>query len=30
MKDGVFTMKMDRDGSGGIEATELLKAELDK
>lgn len=30
VKDGVFTMKMDRDGSGGIEATGLLKAELDK
>ena len=30
VKDGVFTMKMDRDGSGGIEATDLLKAELDK
>lgn len=30
VKDGVFTMKMDRDGAGGIEATNLLKAELDK
>ena len=30
VKDGVFTFKMDRDGSGGIEATNILKAELDK
>ena len=30
VKDGVFTFKMDRDGSGGIEATQILKAELDK
>ena len=30
VKDGVFTFKMDRDGSGGIEATALLKEELDK
>ena len=30
VKDGVLTYKMDRDGSGGIEATAILKAELDK
>ncbi len=30
VKEGVFTFKMDRDGSGGIEATGLLKEELDK
>lgn len=29
VKDGVWTFKMDRDGSGGIQAAELLKAALD-
>ena len=30
VKDGVLTYKMDRDGAGGIEATAIIKAELDK
>lgn len=30
VKDGIFTFKMDRDGSGGIEATQILKAFLDQ
>ncbi len=29
VKDGVWTFKMDSDGSGGIEATAILKAHLD-